>query len=100
MPMKINVRFAIDRNHNLQIEPDEIVHNKDEMLPLDSNQDLALEGEELKEIFFEYGQDQWLPAGRYNVLRGDGWDTIINLRKIMLTDPMQVDMDIKIRPHS
>ncbi|MBI2264173.1 MAG: hypothetical protein HYU64_03215 [Armatimonadetes bacterium] len=85
MSITIQTRFAVDRNQNRKIEPDEIVKFA-ELSALDENKDQILEGTELTGIHYEYGKDVWAPADAPHVEAEQGVACTIKVQRIRLED--------------
>jgi hypothetical protein len=92
--LTISMRFAIDRDHNFQISKDEVVAFP-ELAALDQIQDKVLKGRELEPVYYEYGKDVWLQAGRTNTVSKDGTTSYVNLQSIGL-EPPKIDMSIRV----
>lgn len=96
--MNIQMRLAVDRNHNHEIEePDEVVQSLSELADRDVHDSGQLEGDELKDIYFSYFDDVWLAADRANRVTGDDFAYVLQLKRIDLVNG-SVDMDIRIQP--
>lgn len=90
--MNISLKFALDRNHDQKIQPEEVV-GVSQLQERDGNGDLSLKGSELKDVYFQYGEDIWLEAGRAHRLAYDKGTQVVEMRSIGL-EPPKVDLRI------
>ena len=90
--MKIQMRFALDHNNNKRIEKEEVVKFQD-LKALDANQNNSLDGRELNDVYFEYGDDEWLSGGRTHYRESDGYSQRIRLEQVNF-DPAGIKMKI------
>lgn len=94
----ISLRFAVDRNSDRKIEPEEKV-SIDELKALDTDGDQFLKGHELAPVYYEYGKDLWLQAGRTHRVPAEKSTSFVNLHLIGL-EPPKIEMDINVQIHS
>ncbi|MBS2037355.1 hypothetical protein JST97_20370 [bacterium] len=90
--MNISMNFAIDRNRDRKIQPEEIVPLAS-LKERDSDQDGQLQGRELRDVYFQYGQDCWLEGGRRHRLQSGETTQFVELRSLSL-DPPKLDLHI------
>lgn len=98
MTTNISLRLGIDRNQDRKIDRDELI-GLEELNSLDTSGDKFLKGYELDPVYYEYGKDKWLQAGRSHRLPSERTVTIVNLHSIGL-DPTKIEMDIKVQLHA
>jgi hypothetical protein len=94
----IAIRFAIDHNRDRKIDRNEYA-SIEELKALDTSGDEFLKGDELDPVYYEYGKDKWLQAGRTHRLTEEKSLTSVNLHLIGL-EPPKVEMDINVRLRS
>ena len=91
------MRLARDLDGNRQITEEEILQGLDQLRDLDKDGDKSLKGEELNDVFFEYGEDKWLSGNQRHHLEVDQWRQIVELRELSL-DPPKINVRIDMRP--
>ena len=94
--MKIQMRFALDHNKNQKIEKEEVAKFQD-LKALDADRSNSLEGRELDELYFEYGEDVWLSGGKTHYRESDGFSQRIRLDRVDFEPAgikMKIDMSI------
>ncbi|MBI3925179.1 MAG: hypothetical protein HY319_06535 [Armatimonadetes bacterium] len=96
MSLTIQTRFALDRNHNQRVEPEEVLQGFQALGEVDGDQNGRLVKTELRDVFFEYGQDDWLPAGRPTFRDSDEYRMRIEVQEIRI-DPPGMDLDVQMR---
>jgi hypothetical protein len=92
--LTISMRFAVDRDNNRQISKEEVVGFAD-LAPLDTVSDKVLKGRELEPVYYEYGKDVWLQAGRTNRLQSDAGTSYVTLNSIGL-EPPKIDLNVNL----
>lgn len=94
MPLTIETRFAIDRNHNKTVEPEEIVDLK-QLAEKDADRNGVLQDGEFEDVYFEYAHDKWIPADREYREPSDGYVTVVKMNKLDLKTGA-VDISVSI----
>lgn len=97
MSLNVSVRFAVDRDGSHTVQPEEIVSRVEDLAALDRDGNGRIEGDELRSLYFEYGEDRWLQAGRTYREASQGWITEVRLEGVQL-DPPRVDLNVSFRP--
>ena len=97
MSTTIAMRLAYDQNQNRSVEKEEIIRQMTDLSSQDQDGDGKLQGNELKDVFYEYGQDQWLPGDRTSYQSKDGWRTSLRLNSIDL-QAGSIDLNINMKP--
>lgn len=95
MPLTIQTRFALDRNNNKRVDDGEIV-TLPSLKSRDADDSGDLADDEFQGVFYEYGEDRWLPADRTHREQGDGYVTSLTMKRIDLNTGA-VEMDISIQ---
>ncbi|MBN9419482.1 MAG: hypothetical protein J0I12_28765 [Candidatus Eremiobacteraeota bacterium] len=90
--MNISLKFAVDRNRDQKIQPEEMV-GVSQLRERDGDGDRSLKGAELKDVYFQYGEDTWLEAGRRHRMSWEKGTQVVELRSIGL-EPPKVDLHI------
>ncbi len=94
MALTIDTRFAIDRNHNKKVDDGEVV-TLEQLAEKDRDENKAIEGKEFEDVYFEYGQDRWIPADREFREKGEGYTTVVKMNRVDLKTGA-VDVSISI----
>jgi hypothetical protein len=89
------MRFAVDRNHDRKIDREELAGIAD-LKALDLSGDSFLRGQELEPLYYEYGKDTWLQAGRTHRVANENSTTFVNLHTVGL-EPPKIEMDINVQ---
>lgn len=92
--MNISLKFAVDRNRDRKIQPEETI-SFDQLKERDSNGDGVLKGQELRDLYFQYGQDTWLEAGQTHRLKVEQATQVVQLRSIGL-EPPRIDLHVDV----
>lgn len=94
--MKISMRFALDRNQNKTIEKEEKVNFSD-LSSQDKNGDQILDRRELRDVYFEYGEDTWLKGGRRHRVKMGNQTHLVELQELKLSPPaMKMNINIRV----
>ena len=93
--MNVTVRFGIDRNHDRRIEPEEQITRFEQLGDLDQDEDGVLNGGEMEDLYFEFGEDVWLSGGERHHLENGQYRQTVELREVRL-DPPAIDMHVQL----
>lgn len=93
--MQISTKFAVDRNRDRKIAPEEIVAFKD-LKSHDSDDNGKLEGKEFQDVYFQYGEDVWLEGGKRHRLTSENAIQTIELKSLTF-DPARMDLSVNIQ---
>ena len=83
----IRLRLAIDSNRNRTIEKTERLKGIEGLDSLDENNDGHLVGQELDQVYFEYGEDVWLQGQRTHKMYTEKTVNQVRLKSITLEPP-------------
>lgn len=92
----IRLRLAIDGNRDRKIEKNEQLKGIEGLKALDQNDDKILEGRELDQVYFEYGEDVWLQGHRSHEISDEKTITQVRLKSLSL-DPPSFRLESKFR---
>lgn len=93
--MQISTKFAVDRNRDRKIAPEEIVAFK-ELQDYDADGNGCLEGKEFQDVYFQYGEDVWLEGGKRHRMTSENAIQTVELKSLTF-DPARMDIKVNIQ---
>lgn len=91
----IQTAFAIDRNKDREIQKEERLKHFGDLQERDLNHDNILKGSELKDVYFDYGEDRFVECGHPVQLEIGSMTHTVYMKSLMINPP-KLDLEVSV----